>query len=418
MKKRLAIVGTGIAGMASAYFLKDEFDITVFEKDARIGGHTNTVSFDYRGDEISFDTGFMVFNEVTYPNLIKLFKKLEVDYYDTSMSFSVFNEPMGIEYNGSSLNGLFSQRKNLVRPSHYKMILNINKFNQKAPSILADSKYDGMTVAEFVEDWKLGEEFLHLFLIPMSSAVWSTPAEKMLKFPIQSLVRFFFNHGFMGLNTQHQWKTITGGSKSYRDKLINSFIDQIKVEDEVLEVLLKDDQVEITSRSGHSTFDYVIMASHADQSLKMRKNPTVDELRILSAFKYQKNMATIHTDHSIMPKLKENWSSWNYVTKEKGSAFTVYYMNSLQKINHPDSFFININGEQYVDPSMIISQIAYEHPVFDIEAVRSQEDVFKILNQEKNRIKYCGAWTRYGFHEDGILSAVRLCSSILGREVL
>jgi uncharacterized protein len=416
--KKLAIVGTGMAGMSAAYFLKDQFDITLFEKNDYIGGHTNTVYVDEDGEQKPIDSGFIVFNEETYPNMVKLFKKLDVPYYDSDMSFSVLETKSGLEYNGSSLwNGLFAQKKNLFKPSYIKMLLDIQKLCKLAPKLVDDPRYDSLTVRDLVEKEGYGKDFLNHFVIPMSSAVWSTPHDKMLDFPAKTLIRFFLNHGFLGLDTQHQWKTVKAGSQTYKHKIIATYKDRIKVGHGVKTVETIGNKVELTTLKGDTfEFDHVVMASHADDTLFMLKNPSDQQKDLLQHFKYQENIAVLHTDASVMPKMKINWSAWNFVYRD-GDSFTVYYMNRLQKISDKKSYFININGEQFVDKSKIIKRIVYHHPIFTKEAIRAQEKL-SALNKNMPSIFFCGSYFRYGFHEDALLSSVNLCEEILGRKVL
>ncbi len=416
--KKLAIVGTGMAGMSAAYFLKDQFDITLFEKNDYIGGHTNTVYVDEDGEQKPIDSGFIVFNEETYPNMVKLFKKLEVPYYDSDMSFSVLETKSGLEYNGSSLwNGLFAQKKNLFKPSYIKMLLDIQKLCKLAPKLVEDPRYDSLTVRDLVEKEGYGKDFLNHFVIPMSSAVWSTPHDKMLDFPAKTLIRFFLNHGFLGLDTQHQWKTVKAGSQTYKHKIIADYKDRIKVGHGVKTVETKGNKVELTTLKGETfEFDHVVMASHADDTLSMLKNPSAQQKDLLQHFKYQENIAVLHTDASVMPKMKINWSAWNFVYRD-GDSFTVYYMNRLQKISDKKSYFININGEQFVDKSKIMRRFVYHHPIFTQEAIRAQEKLPE-LNKNMPPIFFCGSYFRYGFHEDALLSSVNLCEEILGRKVL
>jgi predicted NAD/FAD-binding protein len=418
MKEKMAIIGTGIAGMSAAYFLKEKYELTIYEKNNYVGGHTNTVAIN---DEISFDTGFMVFNEVTYPLLTKLFKKLNVPYYDTSMSFGVSNKIINMEFNGSSLDGLFSQRKNLLSPRFIKMLLQINRFNKEAPNFLNDNQNSGLTLGDFVKKHNFGDDMKDLFLIPMSSAVWSTPHEDMNNFPIKTLIQFFYNHGFLGLDTQHQWKTVEGGSKTYREKLIHEFKGKIRTNSPAQQVRQVDEKIEIVSNGVTETFDKVIFASHADETLSMLEKPTAIENDLLQHFKYQKNIATIHTDEQIMPRTKKVWSSWNYITQDGPSrteSYTVYYMNSLQKLKTKTNYFININGEKFIDPKKIIKEINYHHPVFDTNTAKAQNDLGKLNVQENRRIYFCGSYFRYGFHEDALLSSVNLCETLLGKELL
>lgn len=417
MKKKLAIIGTGVAGMSAAYFLKDEYDITVYEKNAYIGGHTNTVYVEEDGKQLPIDTGFMVFNEVTYPNLIKLFKKLDVPYKDTDMSFGVRHNSSNLEYNGSNLNGLFAQRKNIFSPKHYNFLLNINKFNKTATEYLNDPTSD-LSIKEYVHKYNLSKDFYDKFLVPMSSAVWSTPTDKMGDFPAKSLIRFFYNHGFMGLDTQHQWKTVVNGSQTYKEILIASFIDKIKVNNGATKVIQEDNQATVyDSQNNKEVFDKVVFASHADETLSLIENPTKEQQKHLEVFKYQKNIATLHTDSSVMPKLKRVWSSWNYIIPNEQETYTVYWMNRLQGVSEKKDYFININGEKYVDNTKILKQITYHHPVFDTKAVMAQETLFS-LNEDQSPLYFCGSYFKYGFHEDALTSSVNLCNYLLDKKVL
>lgn len=411
--KKLAIVGTGIAGMSAAYFLKDGYEITLFEKNNYVGGHTNTIDVNDGEKDCPMDTGFMVFNEKTYPNLIKLFNKLNVPFKDTDMSFSVRNEAIDLEYNGSSLNGIFSQKRNILNFKFLKMIKDILKFNSDAPNFLNNEKHN-LTIGEYVKRLGLGDYFFTNFLVPMSSAVWSTPVDKMKDFPAKSLVRFFYNHGFVGVNTQLQWKTVVGGSREYRNRIISDFKDRIHISSGVEKIVQHPDKIEIVTSDGSQEFDKVIVASHADEAIRMLSNPTDFQRRVLSKFSYQENIALVHTDESVMPKLRKNWSSWNFMIQDQ-EAYTVYYMNRLQGVSDKKNFFVNINGEKYVDPDKIISRIIYHHPLFDIPAVEAQKELDPL--NEKGNLHFTGSYYRYGFHEDALLSSVNLCSKILGRDV-
>lgn len=413
--KKLAVIGTGMAGMSAAYFLKEEYELTLFEKNNYVGGHTNTIDVHDGNKSCPMDTGFMVFNEKTYPYLLKLFKELEVPYKNTDMSFSVRNEELDMEYNGSSINGLFAQRKNILNLKFLKMIKDILKFNSDSPRMLNNSADHDLTIGEYVQKLGLSDYFFTNFLVPMSSAVWSTPMEKMKDFPAQSLVRFFYNHGFVGVNTQLQWKTVEGGSREYRDRIIKSFKDHIHISQGVEKITQHEDRVEVHTENGTFEFDKVIVAAHGDEAYKMLVNPTPFQEKVLNKFKYQENIATVHTDEAVMPKLKKNWSSWNFMMKE-GDAYTVYYMNRLQGVSDKVDFFVNINGEKYINPQKILDRIVYHHPIFDIPAVEAQKQMDD-LNKEGN-VHFTGSYYRYGFHEDALLSSVNLCSMLLKREVL
>lgn len=416
MKKKLGIIGSGIAGMSAAYFLKDEYEVTLFEKNDYVGGHTNTIDVHDGVDKCPMDTGFMVFNEKTYPNLIKLFDKLNVEYENTDMSFSVRNQNIDLEYNGSSVNGLFSQRKNIFNIKFLKMIKDILKFNSSSVSMLKNESFSNMTIGEYVNHLGLSPYFMDNFLVPMSSAVWSTPVEKMQNFPASSLVQFFYNHGFVGVNTQLQWKTVKKGSRQYRDKIIQELQSTIKINEKIVSVKENDQKITVTTeKNGQFDFDKVIIASHADEALSMLEKPSEFQKEVLSKFKYQENIAVVHSDERVMPKLKANWSSWNFIFKENDS-YTVYYMNRLQGVSDRQDFFVNINGEKFINQDKIIKKIVYHHPIFDVDSAKAQKKIDE-LNKQSN-IHFTGSYYRYGFHEDALLSSVNLCSYLLERKVL
>jgi predicted NAD/FAD-binding protein len=407
-----------MAGMSAAYFLKDHFNLTIFEKNDYIGGHTNTISINDDGIMKPLDSGFIVFNEITYPHMIKLFKELDVPYVNSDMSFSVLETKTGLEYNGSSVwNGLFAQKRNLFSLHFWKMILDIQRLCKLAPAILNDPQFENLTIADLVKSKNYGQDFLDYFIIPMSSAVWSTPNDKMLDFPAKMLIRFFLNHGFLGIDTQHQWKTVQGGSQTYKLKLTEKYKEHIHINNKVISVEVKGNKAElITQNGGIHEFDHVIFSSHADETLKIIKNPTKRQNELLSPFKYQENIAVVHTDASVMPKMKKNWSSWNFVYRENDS-FTVYYMNRLQKISDRNNYFININGERFVDKSKILKRIVYHHPIFDNATEKAQKHLHE-LNKNHPPLYFCGSYFKYGFHEDALSSSVQLCEEILGRQVL
>jgi predicted NAD/FAD-binding protein len=418
--QRIAIIGTGIAGMGAAHFLQKEYDITLFEKNSYVGGHTNTVTVDEEGTPVHIDTGFMVFNQVTYPNLIRLFAELNVPTKKTSMSFSVQHVPSGLEFSGSGLNELFAQRKNIFSPRYIKMLLQINRFNEECEEVLTDPRFAGMTLAEYVKEKKFGYDFTYKYLIPMSSAVWSTPIDLMLEFPAFSLVRFFKNHGFLGLKSQHQWYTIHNGSQSYRELLIAPFRDRIHTGNAVVRVERNDRSATVILSDGQrQEFDKVIFASHADETLAMLANPTDEERRLLSPFKYQENIAVLHTDERVMPKTKLAWCSWNYridQSAEHGlSPSTVYWMNSLQQVSKRKNYFVNINGEDQVDPAKVLKRIVYTHPLFTVAAQNAQTELPKL--NASGPLYYCGSYFKYGFHEDAFTSGLELSRLLLKQKI-
>jgi predicted NAD/FAD-binding protein len=409
--QKLAIIGTGIAGMGCAHFLHKKYDLTLFEELDYIGGHTNTVSVQEEGKPIYIDTGFMVFNYQTYPNLCALFEEIEAPVKKTDMSFSVQHLPSGLEYSGSSMNHLFTQKRNIFNPSFLKMLMQINRFNKESVNILDDSEYADYSLGRYIKEFGYSDDMLWKYLIPMSSAVWSTPMEQVLDFPVVSLIRFFKNHGFLGLDTQHQWYTLHQGSQAYREKLIAPFKDKIKINTKIVAVeRLANGKVLVTTAKGEQIeFDKVIMASHANQTYKIVQRKTKDEERLLSKFNYQLNMAVLHTDKSQMPKKKLAWSSWNYRVEKEGPS-TIYWMNKLQGVSDKVDYFVSINPSPTLDKTQIIKEIEYEHPLFDVPAMQAQEELYKL--NEKGPIYCCGSYFKYGFHEDAYKSAVDLCKGL------
>ena len=416
---RIAIIGSGIAGLGCAWFLHRKHDITVFEADDHIGGHSNTIGVDEEGREVPIDTGFMVFNDVTYPNLIRLFEILDVPTKPTSMSFSVHHGPSGVEWNGAGFNTLFAQRKNLFNPRHWRFLAQLNRFNKEAVPALDEPQWQDMSLAEYVEARGYGQDFLERYLVPMSSAVWSTPPEKMLRFPAVTLLRFWHNHGFLGLDTQHPWRTIDGGSREYVRRLIAPFEDRVHVSTPVQAIRRSDEGVEVeTDRRGTESFDQVILATHPPQSLRLLDSPTETETEILSPFSYQPNEVHLHSDDRFMPGSRRCWASWNYRTDDvdgDSKPTTHYWMNRLQGVSEKRNYFVSLNGGDRVPEASVHRRIDYEHPLFDLEAISAQGRIPELNDPAQGtRTFFCGAWTRYGFHEDGFLSAVNLCQTLMG----
>lgn len=413
--EKLAVIGTGIAGMGCGHLLHKKYDLTIFEQDNYVGGHTNTITIDEDGQPVYIDTGFMVFNFRTYPNLCKLFDEIKAPIKKTAMSFSVQHTESGLEYCGSGLIGLFAQRKNIFNFRYLKMLKQITRFNSESIQVLDNPKYENYSLAKYISESGYGDDMLWKYLIPMSSAVWSTPMAEMLDFPIVTLVRFFNNHGFLGLNTQHQWYTLHEGSQSYRKLLIEPFKEKILINNGVEKVRTENNIAVVTTQDGKMhQFDKVIFASHADQTLKLLEKPTDDEKRLLSPFRYQKNIATVHTDDSIMPKTKKTWSSWNYRIENRNGVqvpTTIYWMNSLQGVSEKKNYFVSINPVPgSIDEKKIIKVINYEHPLFDVPAIQAQNELQKLNNN--GPLYFCGSYFKYGFHEDAYKSAVDLCKNL------
>lgn len=418
-RERIAIIGTGISGMASAWFLSREHNVTVFEKDDRVGGHSHTVMVDEGPGQIPVDTGFMVYNEVTYPLLTRLFQELDVATKPTSMSFSVQHVGEGLEFNGGSLNLLFGQRKNLLNLRYWRMLAQIARFNRETVEELVNPAYGEMSLRDYVKARGYGEDFLRWYLSPMAAAVWSSPPERIDEFPARTLMRFWHNHGFLGLNTQHPWRTVSGGSRCYVEKLINHFEQNIHRGAGVRRVSHLSNGVRVTLNDGSSDeFDRVVIATHGDQALRMIADPTPLENELLGCFRYQENEAVLHTDTGFMPKTRRCWASWNYRIEGAGNRHsTHYWMNELQGVSDREQYFVSINPSSPPAEESIKRRLAYEHPLFDLEAVAAQDRLPGLhAAGDGTRRHFCGAWQRYGFHEDGLWSAVNVCAQILGRD--
>lgn len=422
---RLAIIGSGIAGMGCAHFLHRHFDLTVFEQNDYIGGHAHTVITEEPGTgrAIPIDTGFMVYNETTYPLLTRLFAQIRVPVKNTSMSFSIRHAESGLEFASTSLNHLFAQRKNLLRPRFWRMLAAIARFNREAVVALDEPETSCLTLGEYVRRRAYGDDFLQLYLLPLSSAVWSTPPELMLSFPAATLLRFFHNHGFLGLHTQHQWLTIDGGAREYRDRLVAPWRDRVLVGEQATRVVRTPRGTLVMTASGQAhTFDHVIVATHADQALRLLVNPTLDELRLLGEFHYQSNTATLHTDRSVMPRTPLAWSSWNYaLTRDAQGQLqpaTHHWMNRLQNVSDRENYWVTIGPPDTLDPDKIIKRLVYEHPLFSLGAIRAQIEL-PDLNRNAHgstHTYFAGSYFRYGFHEDALFSAVQLSELLLGRD--
>ena len=419
--QRLAIIGSGIAGLGCAHFLRRRFEITVFEQAAYAGGHTNTVDVSEGSRQLPIDTGFMVFNRQTYPLLTRLFQELGVKVKPAPMSFSVRHADSGLEFCGSSLNHLFAQRRNLLRPRFYRMLASIARFNREAVAALARPEIRELTLGDYVRRGNYGQDFFDFYLVPMSSAVWSTPPALMLEFPAATLLRFFSNHGFLGLDTQHPWLTVDGGARSYVQKITAPWRDRIRLRSPVALVRRAPGGVSVMTAAGTAdTFDRVNLASHGDQALRLLAGPTPDEFRLLSAFRYQPNLATVHTDASVMPRTRLAWSSWNYELARgpdgKAVAATHYWMNSLQGVSDLENYFVSINGSAAINPDKIIRTIPYEHPLFSLAAIRAQEELPRLNATAAGTTEtfFAGSYFRYGFHEDALLSAFNLSQLLLG----
>ena len=407
---KIAIIGSGIAGNVAAYHLNKDHDITLFEQNSHIGGHTHTHSIDDATGNLSIDTGFIVLNDRTYPNFIKLLEELDVDIQKTEMSFSVKCENTGLEYNGNNLNTLFAQRSNLFSPVFYRMISDILRFNREATEAINDIHSD-QSLGDFLHNGKYSEIFINKYIVPMGAAIWSTNPQDMFSFPARFFFRFFLNHGLLSVNDRPQWYVIKGGSNSYVKKLISGFEDRIRTDCPVEKIVRHDDHVEIHTQShGVERFDYVFIASHSDQALNMLQHPSALERDTLSAIEYQENEAVLHTDRSLLPLRKKAWASWNYhiPTDARSNVALTYNMNILQGLKTDNTYCVTLNYTDQIDEGKILKTIQYDHPIFTPKSIIAQEN--HRLIDGTSRTYFCGAYWRNGFHEDGVVSALNAIS--------
>jgi predicted NAD/FAD-binding protein len=402
---RIAIVGTGIAGNTAAYKLRKHHDITVYEASSYVGGHTNTIDVAEGGRTIAIDTGFIVFNDRTYPNFIELLEEIGQESQASIMSFSVSSGDAGLEYNGSGLNALFAQRRNILRPPFLRMIRDILRFNDEAMTTLPLEKED-QTVGEYLRKHGYGREFMNDYLVPMAAAIWSAEPVAIREMPLSFLVRFFDNHGLLQLKDRPTWRVIKGGSREYVKKLVAGHRDRIRLDTPVRRVIRHASGVEIvTDKHGKEWYDAVFLACHSDQALAMLDTPTAAERDVLGAFRYQDNEAVLHTDASILPKRRRAWAAWNYHIPEDPhrQVAVTYNMNMLQGLDCAGQYCVTLNNDRHIDPARVIRRIQYQHPVFSLDAVAAQH---RQVELNTDRTFFCGAYWRNGFHEDGVVSAL------------
>ena len=403
---KIAIIGAGIAGNTIAWHLNKKHDITVFEADAHVGGHTHTHQVEAFGREYNIDTGFIVYNDWTYPNFIKMLDTLGVETQSSSMSFSVSDEVSGFEYNGTSLNSLFAQRSNLFRPKFLWMIRDILRFNKEAPLLLEDSNQD-MSFGEYLKKHAYSQSFIRNYIVPMGSAIWSADPNQMFQFPAKFFIRFFHNHGMLSVSNRPEWRVIKGGSQAYVSKLTAEFKDRIQLSSPIEKVSRTENGVLVKPKGADAQkFDWVFFACHSDQALNMLTDASQDEKTILGALPYQKNTIVLHTDAKLMPKRRLAWAAWNYhlTAKPLGLAAVTYNMNILQSLDSPEPFLVTLNHTANIDPTKIIKTLNYTHPVFSSEGIDAQSK--HAIISGVNKTAYAGAYWRNGFHEDGVASAL------------
>lgn len=408
-KKKIAIVGSGISGLACAWFLQDKYDVTLFEKNDYIGGHSNTASISYNNKKIAVDTGFIVFNFRTYPNLKAFFEKLNVKIEKSNMSFGVKDLDTAFEYSGNDFWSLFARKRNFLNLKFLKMLLDIIKFNKKSIQLVENAEINAdLTLNDFIDDLKLGDYFKNYYLFPMAGSIWSCPLELIKNYPAKAFLQFFYNHGLLTVTNQPQWYTVKGGSKEYVKKITDRFKGKIKLNCSVVKTQKLSEKILLTdSDDAVYDFDHVIFAAHADQTYKILTDKTKEEEKILSKIKSSKNTAFLHKDVEQMPKNKAAWASWIYLTSHKENKVSLsYWMNNLQNIDSKYPLFVTLNPINSIKKEDVFGKFNYEHPIFDLEAIQAQKDLPKIQGQRN--IWFCGAWTKYGFHEDGLNSALNI----------
>lgn len=415
----IAIIGSGISGLSAAWLLSRTSRVTLFEKSGRIGGHTNTVIANMPEGPVAVDTGFIVFNEQNYGNLCALFSHLGVETSRSSMGFAVSVEAGRMEYCGEHLNGLFGQRRNIIRPEHWKLVGDILRFFREAET-QAKSISDELTIGEFLSKFGYSRVFVEDHILPISSAIWSTPARTMLEFPAKSFIAFFANHGLLEVkvNERPMWRTVTGGAQQYVSRLLDDADIETRANVQIARVTRGPGGAELTFEDGsRQSFDHVVFACHADEALRLLGDTSPEERRLLGAFRFTPNRAVLHTDKRFMPRRKRLWSAWNYLRDEatgEAQLSLSYWMNKLQPLATKTDIFVTLNPGHDFAPGTVQYDVMYDHPVFDAAAIAAQGDFWRI--QGRNATWFAGAWLGYGFHEDGLQAGLEVAERIGGLE--
>jgi predicted NAD/FAD-binding protein len=406
---RIAIIGSGIAGLTCAHLLARQHALTVFEAADWVGGHTHTVDVNWGGQQYALDTGFIVFNDWTYPHFIRLLKHLGVASRPTQMSFAVHDPASGLEYNGHDLDTLFAQRRNLLSPGFWGMLRDILRFNRQALADLDNRRIEeDTTLGSYLRTHGYGRRFINHYIVPMGSAIWSMSRADMLGFPLQFFVRFCRNHGLLSVNQRPQWRVIEGGSRSYVAPLCQPFAERIRRNCPVARVIRDPDGVTVISAAGTERFDKVVFACHSDQALALLATPSADERAVLGTLTYASNDVVLHTDTRLLPRRRRAWASWNYRLggAEQAPAALTYNMNILQGIDAPVTFCVSLNQTAQIDPAQVLARFSYSHPQYSLAALAAQARQGEL--QGRQHSYYCGAYWGNGFHEDGVLSALKV----------
>ncbi len=405
-RMNIAVIGSGVSGLISAWLLSKNHNVSIFEKNDYIGGHVHTHSFESSSGIQNVDSGFIVFNDRTYPNFEKVLNILDVRFQDTSMGFSLKTDD-DFEYSGNSIKSLFSKKRHIFSPKFYGFLTNIMKFNKSSINSVTSLNED-VTLDEYLKSINVSQLSIDNYIIPMGASIWSTNPDKMLDMPALFFLKFLSNHGLLNISNRPQWRVVCNGSKSYVEKLIASMKCALHLDTPVKSISRNEDGVSLKLNDKKLDFDKVILATHSNQSLRLLKDPTDEEVNVLSNIKYQKNTATIHTDISILPKRKSAWSSWNYFksTKQK-SVLLTYNMNILQNLKSEEIFNVTINDPGIINTDKILKTINYEHPLFTVDSVNAKKKIPSMNGS--NHTYYCGAYCGNGFHEDGVNSALEVC---------
>ncbi|MCU0972370.1 MAG: FAD-dependent oxidoreductase [Burkholderiales bacterium] len=411
---RIAVVGSGIAGLSAAWLLARRYSVTVFEANDYLGGHTNTVDVTLDGVTHPVDTGFLVFNDRTYPNLVALFRHIGVRDAASDMSFSVRLDDEGIEWAGSSIATVFAQKRNLVRPEFWSMLGDIVRFNREASKLAQGALDPSYTVARFLDERRYGRPFRDWYLLPMAAAIWSCPTEQMLAYPAQTLFRFCQNHGLLQIANRPQWRTVVGGGREYVRRLA-AHIDDVRLATPVTRVRRRDAFAEVETEScGVERFDHVVLACHSDQSLELLADASAAESELLGSIRYESNLALLHTDASLLPRSRDAWSAWNYHAGRgnpaKRPVSVSYLINKLQPLPFTTPVVVTLNPTAAPRPESVLARFDYAHPAFDGPAIEAQRKLQGI--QGRRRTWFCGAWTGYGFHEDGLKAGLAVANAL------
>ena len=403
---KIAVIGSGISGLSAAYYLSKKYKVDLFEQDDHFGGHSHTYEIKTKNKTISVDLGFIVFNELTYSNLLNFFKELDVAYEKSDMSFAVSVQNTNIEYGGKGLKALFANKLNIFNFNFIKMIREIISFYKTAPSLL-DNDIENETLGSYLKKKDSSKYFINFHIIPMVAAIWSMPFSKAKNMPLKLFLNFFINHGLFRLKNRPQWYTVSNRSKTYVNKVLKKISGEHFKNYKVDKISRSEDNVRITIGNEYLDYDHVVLASHADQSLKMIDKSTPEEKRILGEFQYVANSAILHTDEKLMPKNKLAWSSWNSISKEDLSETCVtYWLNNLQNLKCEENYFLTLNPIQKIESNKIITKVNFTHPYFNSQTAKLQKELFSL--QGKKRTWFCGSYFGYGFHEDGLKSSIEM----------